>query len=89
MVSRDEQRKDDHRHCINIEIERHFDRKYNFSVQIKKSEHALGLCSDMKPFVRGQVDGHIGLEGSQLENIVIANIPDRWLRKLGKPMRLH
>ena len=23
------------------------------------SEHALGLCSDLKPFVRGQVDGHI------------------------------
>jgi hypothetical protein len=36
------------------------------------SEHASGLCSDLKPFVRGQVDGHIGLKGSQLENIVIA-----------------
>ena len=23
------------------------------------SEHALGLCSDLKPFVRGQVDSHI------------------------------
>ncbi len=26
-------RRTDHRHCRNIEIERHFDRKYNFSVQ--------------------------------------------------------
>jgi hypothetical protein len=24
------------------------------------SEHALGLCLDLQPFVRGQVDGHIG-----------------------------
>ena len=45
------------------------------------SEHASGLCSDLKPFVRGQVDGHIGLEGSQLENIVYRDRPGlvvRW-----------
>ena len=42
---------DDHRHCRNIEIGRPiFDRNNNFSVQIKKSEHALGLCSDMIAF---------------------------------------
>jgi hypothetical protein len=23
------------------------------------SEHSLGLCSDLKPFVRGQVDGQV------------------------------
>jgi hypothetical protein len=58
----------DHRHCRNIEIGRPiFDQKYNFSVQIKKSEHASGLCSDMKPFVRGQVDGHVSKDLNRLE----------------------
>jgi len=31
------------------------------------SEHALGLCSDLKPFVRGQVDGHVFKDLNKLE----------------------
>ena len=39
----------DHQPCRKIEI-------FQFK---QMSEHALGLCSDLKPFVRGQVDGHV------------------------------
>ncbi len=48
-----------------------FDRNYNFSVQIKKSEHALGLCLDMKPFVRGQVDGHMVIRPTFGEKVIV------------------
>ena len=35
------------------------------------SEHALGLCSDLKPFVRGQVDGHMVIRPTFGEKVIV------------------
>ncbi len=60
----DEKWKDDHRQCRKIEIGRPiFNRNTIFRFKLKSRfnstpEHALGYVQDLKPFVRGQVDGH-------------------------------
>ncbi len=35
------------------------------------SEHASGLSSDLKPFVRGQVDGHMVIRQTFGEKVIV------------------